>query len=383
MTRVIRKLVLGHVFLGRIAAAQTLQYSVHLQDYGWRPETLPLAHRERSSNQTTHLAFDGSGRLFVGVSLQGDAKLVRPGEPNNIFRVLILDSQTGKDESSHDYPTQSTERVGLNLTEKGNLVVTANDKVQLIGEDGIPKRTFDIPIPTKDNLIHGISVLESPSGKTLLLQIDWNTSYFLATDSLSLIAHCDGHPESHFRDVPEAFSDNIQLHFDSSKIGFNRLWAAPLCGSPTVLWNYGMKIFEPVLLDDSTALEIGTPLEDGNASTFEARKVSGEILWDDELPKHFLTATIPGGSVRVSKDGFHFAEEDFELRGGSRVLDIDSKAKSIWVRVYDAQTGKQLGLVPVAKPGIREFALSPDGRRVATLSLDGGTLEVWRIAGEN
>jgi hypothetical protein len=379
---VIPKLVLGNLILGGIAAAQTLRYSVHLQDYGWRPETLPLGQRERSFNNTTHLAFDDSGRLYVGLSVQGEAKLVHPGEPNNIFRVLVLDSQTGKDESSHDYPTESTERVGLDLTAQGKLLVTANDKLQLIGDDGAPKSTFDIPMPTKDNLIHEISVLESPSGKTLLLRIDWPTSYFLATDSLSLIAHCEGRPESHFRDVPEAFSDKIQLHFDSSTIGSNRLWIGPLCGSPTVLWNYGMKIFEPVLLDDSTALEMGTPLEDGNASMFEVRKVSGEILWDDELPKHFLTALVLGGAVRVSKGGFYFAEEDFEYRGGRRVLDIDSKIKSMWIRVYDSQTGKQLGSVPLAKPGIREFALSPDGRQVATLSLDGGTLEVWQIAGE-
>lgn len=85
----------------------------------------------------------------------------------------------------------------------------------------------------------------------------------------------------------------------------------------------------------------------------------------------------------MTRDGGRFAEEDFELRGGSRALDISSKTKSMWVRVFQSQTGKQLGAVPIAEPGIREFALSPEGHMVATLSLDGGTLEVWRIPDED
>ena len=377
------KLVLAILVLGRIGFAQTLQYSVHLADYGWQTETLKVTDRERGSNDTTHLAFDSSGRLYVGLGIRGDAKHIQLGGPNNIFRVLVLDSQTGKVESSHDYPTQSKERVGLNLTAKGELLLVANDKLQLIGDDGSPKITFEIPMPAKDDLTHVMSVSESPSGKTLLLRIDLHNSYFFRTDSLSLISLCEGHPKLHYRDVPETFSDTIQMDFDTSTIGSNRLWVGPLCGQSTVLGRYAMKLIEPILLNDSTLLQLGTSSENYDTSTFEVRKISGETLWSGTLPKHFLTITLPGGSVRVARDGNRFAEEDVELRGGNRVLDIGPTTKSMWVRIFDSQTGKQLGLVPVAKPDIREFALSPEGDRVATLSLDGGTLEVWRLAGED
>lgn len=46
-----------------------------------------------------------------------------------------------------------------------------------------------------------------------------------------------------------------------------------------MLWGCGMKVVEPLLLNDSTVLEIGGSSEYDSASTLDVRKMSGEILW--------------------------------------------------------------------------------------------------------
>jgi len=388
MRRVLITLALATIASGCPASGQTLQFSVHLQQYGWQPAKLKITNGEREIAETRHIGFDSAGRLYVGFAIEGETKLLKQGEANNIFRVLAIDQESGAVKRKLDFATQSKEWVGVNVSANNALLVTANNKVQLIGEDGSPKTAFDIPMPAGN---HRLSIRESATGKTLLVTIgDLSTHYFLRSDTLFPITHCYTPPEQS-RDDPEAFSrnmaepgtfsDSIQMRLDgTTRLGPPyELVKAPLCGKAQDLWSQGAAYITPVLLDDSTVLELGTSKLDVDTSVFELRKTNGELAWREELPKHFLADSFSWDSVGTTH-GSRFAVEIVELRGGSQRFDISPRTISMGVWIYDVRTGKLVGSIKYPKLGRCEFSLSPNGERIAILSTDGGTLEVWKLS---
>jgi hypothetical protein len=276
----------------------------------------------------------------------------------------------------------SKERVGVNISANDSLLVTAGDKIQLIDNDGLPKDTFEIPMPIGDNLSHNLSVDESAIAKTLLVRIDLHSLYFLRADSLSLIAHCHIPENRYPQDYPATIADNIQMssfentYVKGGPLPQDRLFVGPFCAETKDLWGVEPGV-EPFLLDNSTVLEVGESDKDRYTSVFEVRKIGGEVLWVKELSEHFHAAWPV--RVRTTRDGSRFAVEIDELRGGNRALDIGAKTASIWVQVYDSRNGKQIAAIKVPKEGLKEYALSANGDKVATLSADGSTLEVWKL----
>jgi WD40 repeat protein len=391
MRQVLIMLALATAASGRLIPAQTQQFSTHLQEYGWQPAKLRMSSGEREIAATRHLDFDSAGKLYVGFAVEGKNKLLKPGEANNIFRVLTIDQESGEVKQTLDFATQSKERVGVNVSASDALLITANDKVQIVSKDGSSRMVFDIPVPAGN---HILVIRESASRKTLLLSInDLNTHYFLQSDTLSLITKCytpppplptRDHPGVNFsnKHEPGTFSDNIQIRLaHTTQLGPPyELVKGPLCGEAEDLWSLGTNVIEPILLDDSTVLELGTSKLDVNTSVFDVRKTNGELVWAEELPKHFLADTLTLGPARTA-DGSRFAVEIVELRGGSQEFDISPKTVSMGVWIYDARTGKQVGSIKYPKLGPYEFALSPDGSRVAILSVDGGIVEVWKLPG--
>lgn len=364
--------------LGCLSSAQTMQFSIKLDKYGWQPDQLKITNGEREIGETRRVAFDSTGKLYVGFAIGGDNRLLKPGEANNTFRVLTIDSASGAVKRKLDFATQSKEWVGLNVSASDDLVVTANNKVQLVGEDGSPKATFDIPMPKGNHLLF---VRQSASGKTLLITLlDLNAYYFLREDTLSLITHCYVPPERN-RDEPGTFSDNIQLRFVGTQVPGSpyEMVKAPLCGEGQDLWSLGTSIVHPHLLNDSTVLELKTATSDADKPVFEVLKINGELVWKRELPKHFAAPTLL--PICTTRDWHRFAVTVMELRGGSRTFDISPRAVSMGVWIYDARTGKQIGSIKYPTLGRYEFALSPDGSKLAILSNNGGTMQLWSLPG--
>jgi hypothetical protein len=372
-------LLLSASVFGTLAPAQTLLYSVNLRTYGCPvAERKPFTWESELSAGTWHVGFDRTGKVYVGCAIQGEAKLLKPGEGNNIFRVLIIDAESGKVTRKLDFPTQSKERTGINISANNSLLVIANDKVQLLGEDGSARETFDIPI---DGEKQYLVTDESVSGKTFLVLArgaSGNFPYFFRADTLSLVAHCEIPVSRYGRDYPATIADNVQMkEFQNSYVKggplpWDRLVIGPFCGHASDLWAVDPGV-EPFLLDDSTVLEMGRSKRYDYTSVFEVRKIDGASLWSQELPKHFL---VEGGPV---SNGSRFAIEIGELHGGHRALDIGAKVVSSGIWIYDAMTGKRVGSIQVPPNSRFEYALSPGGDKVGILSLNDGTLEVWKL----
>jgi hypothetical protein len=371
-------LTLSASVLGTVAPAQTLLYSVNLETDG-----CPVAERTSFTWESElpagmrHVDFDREATVYVGCTIQGDARLLKPGGANNIFRVLKVDAESGKVVGRLDFPTQSKARTSINISANNSLLVTANDKVQLLGEDDAAKATFDIPINgDKQNL----NIDESASRKTLLVSVDGASGYFpyfFRADNLSLVARCKIPIGDYGRDYPATIADDVQIkEFENGfvkggPLPWNRLVGGSLCEHSRDLWAVEPGV-TPFLLDDETVLEMGTS-RDNYTSIFEVRKVNGETLWKQELPKHFLAEGWP-----VS-NGNRFAVEVNKLQGGHPALDIAAKTVSSWIRIYDTSTGKRVGSVEISRNGRVEYALSPKGDRVAIFSPGSGTLEVWEL----
>jgi WD40 repeat protein len=127
-------------------------------------------------------------------------------------------------------------------------------------------------------------------------------------------------------------------------------------------------------------------------------------VWDAQTGKELLTLTGHGGSVRgvaFSADGARLVSTDmdgmmkvWDARTAKELLTIKSHTatgvvfspdgmclagaalEDTTVKVWDAQTGKQLLTVKGHTNRVRTVAYSPDGKRLATASVD-GAVKLW------
>jgi hypothetical protein len=329
---------------------------------------------EHEGASTRHIAIDNLGRVIVGFSLKGEPKLLSQGVAGNLFRVLTINQVKPIVERTFNFPTRSLKRVGVNLSSDDNLLVTANDKVQLIDENGGVKSEFDIPA-SGNNILNILWERESPTRKTMLIQPDMGTYYFLNSSSLSLIVQCK---PIDARDHPEAFSDLQQMRVIDISYAppSHALLSGPLCGAWSQSWNLGDRLFTPIMLDNSTILEVGNRTDSN--TTIWVQKINGQIIWSDTLPDHYYHEWVPE-TMSIARDGSRFTVVVLEKRGGSTLFDISPKLASASIYIYDAKTGKVVGKISIKDRGIfnREYSLSPKGDKLAILC--DGIIEVWKL----
>jgi len=356
------------------ACAQTLQYSVRLQDYGFTQYVHPKSEGEGDVALTSHLGIDAAGLVYVGFSIEGEPTLLKNGEVKNKFRVLTINPEKQTVERTLDFPTASVHRVGLNLSANDSLVVTADEKVQLLDEAGSPKSIFSIPqVPTKHHY-RILDIKQSPSGRILLISTDTDRTdsdynYFLRTDNLSTVTECNI-TYGRNKDRADTFSDSLKFRDynppDWELVGGN------LCEASRNLVHYD-SFFVPYVVDNSTLLIIEPEVTTTKSSTITILKMNRGEVWHETLPKHFI---FPYSSVAISRDGSRFAMSVLEVRGGSRFFDVSWKVVSESIVVYDAQTGKHIGSLKMPNYPVKfELSLSPHGDKLVMLK--GGVVEIW------
>jgi WD40 repeat protein len=97
-----------------------------------------------------------------------------------------------------------------------------------------------------------------------------------------------------------------------------------------------------------------------------------KIMQHAASAKHEKLATMPFREIKVN----HFPGDILHMRGGQRVIIY---SRDGLFRVWDLETGTQVGEEWEDKDrGVQTIALSPDGKKVASGSLD-GTVKLWNI----
>jgi hypothetical protein len=122
---------------------------------------------------------------------------------------------------------------------------------------------------------------------------------------------------------------------------------------------------EPDFVDEFTFFLRGDPNEKIPARLV---RTNGEIIFADKQPSE--------GGARwdrpvVSSEGKRFVAPGLKGEGGSEVLDINGHVVLKTLLVYDLPPVKQPQVLDVNVPAIKdvmEFALSPDGSRLAVLN---------------
>jgi hypothetical protein len=354
--------------------AQTMLYSVRLRDYGYVRHNVRFDKHEADAASTRHVGIDGSGRVYLGFSIWGETKLHERGEANNTFRVLSVNPVKQSVERTFDFPTQSVNRVGVYVTANDALLVAANDRLQLLDNNGTATATYDVP-PTRSKYTEFWIIDESPSGKTLLFRPGSRTFSFISTETLSPIARCK---LTDYRNDYDTFNDSMMVKvYQIDYAPSNELVKAQLCGTSERLWYLGNQFYYPKFLDETNLLETGFAPSPG--WNIAVQKTDGKILWTDRLTGPFAIVSY-GGFLTSTRDGSRFAITVNEVHGGNRVLMINSKIVSVSVVIYDARTGEKKGQVKFKKPNSFlgfELALSPSGDMLAILKDD--RLDVWKI----
>lgn len=363
------------------AQSQTLDYKLDLRSYGYVAILHPKAGLESDIADTRHIAIDGSGKAYVGFSMETAPVLLRHGDTSNIFRVLTISLKNRAVDDQRDFATASTRRVGVNVTASDKLLVTANDAVQLLDTDKMVRRTFAIP-PKDARGSSGWSIQLSPSGRTLMVKTTVHHVYILEADSLEPRKDCQVFLG---RNLADSFSDTMKIKmggYHASQSGGREydLQAGALCENSERLKTYADVSPQPFFLDNATLINVGS------APTISQLNLSGATLWVEELyGAELWRATLPAhmvfgtSHVAVARSGNRFAAFVTEVHGGSDFFDTNWTVTSRRVVVYDTGLKRQIGEVALPKPwnGEPEVALSPEGDRVAIVK--DGVLEVWKL----
>ena len=337
---------------------------ISLRTYGWEPP-------QRGNIGPPSIIIDHKNRVVVGFTVEERNGLVGRNQPSLGFHILRF-AGDGKAELSLSVPTNKRARTGVHLSDEDQIVVRANDNLQLlqVGVGAVQNAVWKILAPCPIQC----GVVQSQTRRTLVLYTEQADPVTLIRFSPEPQLERCGKERSLLKSIedkiqnwPESITDRYAYsHGEESRSGLQR-W--PLC-------DYEHRIELPLRAVAWTALSDNLFL----VRTDENRKgdwgvelvaADGQLKFRMPLLKHESAGTL-WTPTRSSERGDRIAVDVLTLRGGNQTLDISSHITSRRIAVYDTDAGKQVASVPVA---IRyhygfAFALSPDGRRLAILEDD-------------
>jgi hypothetical protein len=337
---------------------------ISLRTYGWQPP-------ERGNIRPPSIIVDHKNRVVVGFTVEERRGLVDRNEPSLGFHIVRF-SGDGKADLSLSVPTNKRGKTGLHLSEQDQIIVRANDNLQLlqVGEGPVQNAVWKTLAPCPNQC----GVVQSQTRRTLVIyteQADPVTVIRLSPEPQ--LQRCGKERslrksiEDKIENWPQSITDTYAYSRDGEESD-SELQRWPLC-------DYEHRNELP-LRPASTALSDSLFL----VGTYETRKghlglelvaPDGQVKFRAPLLEHESAGTI-STPTRSSERGDRIAVDVLTLRGGNRTLDISSHITSRRIAVYDTDAGKQVASIPVP---IRchygfAFALSPDGRRLAILEDD-------------
>lgn len=345
---------------------------LNLRDYGWQPPNSLQPH-ETDTVERRSIAIDHLGRVLVGFVVRERSGLVTREQPAFALH-LVRFSTNGKADLSLSLPTNGWRNNSVYLSNSDQIIVRANDSLQLLQPDPDQTSTgnpiWKIIVPCAANC----RVTQSPSRRTLLLYDIDPPVTLIDTSLLPTVKRC-ANPRytTHLITDNFAYFTVVMPALDV----FTYRW--PLCD-----YEHRVEMPFPIrgrftVLNDQSFIA-GADAFVKNALTKPAKEAhrslvvissDGHVKFRQGMGKHesWDDFWVP---IRSSERGDRIAVDILTTRGGNQTLDISGHLMAHRIAVYDIERGKEIASIPVnLKYRYRfEFDLSPDGHSLAILEDD-------------
>jgi hypothetical protein len=293
------------------------------------------------------------------------------------LRVIVLNADTGKVDSTRDLPTDSR-KARILAVHDGKVVILGANQLTLYSPDLLPAKSLTLPAGGADKW----SSRTSPSGKDILL----NTALFgrgvwvwVETDSLKILASWEDSPSGFLTISDESLAtstcwwgNECRSWIESPNGGEAcREIGAPKCES---------KIQVRGLWSDWKTIALGEKYQFtqfvNNDVLFVPGKNTAKFIKPDgtlllEEPKVRRSWGTWNTGVVPSAEGQRFVIPSCQWKGGIASLDVSSHQVLEKIFVYDVGSQIKTQAFDVRGPRIKndmEFALSPHGTKLAILN---------------
>lgn len=335
--------------------------TLDLRTYGWEPP-------ESREIGSPSIAVDHRGRIVVGFTVRERTGLVTRTKPSLNLHIIRFSSE-GNAERSLSLPTNSKGRSGIYLSDTDQIIVRANESVQILqANKGNPQRES---WETLASCTRECNIEQSVSRRTMLLYTDdGNPATLIRFSNEVELQRCGKQPqlarsfEEKIQNYPQCITDEFS-YFAGSEPGrgqFAYRW--PHC-------NFGDRVNMALhvggrwsVLNDKVSV-VDTHSEHGGGN-LEVLSFDGQVKFRPELGK-YESASSFWAPVASTERGDRIAVDILTARGGNRTLDVSSHVTSRRIAVYDIESRREVASIPVSeKFHYRyDFALSPDGKRLA------------------
>ncbi|HEY3767446.1 MAG TPA: hypothetical protein VGN44_02130 [Candidatus Angelobacter sp.] len=347
------------------AQTKTASSTVNLRDFGWEPPEQINLYEANSGSRL--ILLDHKGQILVGFATRERDGSATPDHPALSFHVIRF-TPDGKVNLSLSLPTNGWRDNGVYLSDTDQIIVRANDKLQLLQSGANAENaswTMISPCALRCRII------QSPDRRTLLVGT-WDVNPPATVLDLSRFPtaqRCENPPTPYSID---SITDKFAYHTGVNRQleHFTSRW--PLC-------DYEQHVELPVhilgrytvLNDEFFITNVDEKADKYTNSHLHVVSFEGRLKFRQAMAKHEFWANwfVP---IRSSEHGTRIAVDIITIRGVNRILDLSGHITARKIAVYDIDTGKQLVSIPVNKKHYYryEFDFSPDGRRLAILEDD-------------
>lgn len=333
-------------------AGQRIQ--IDLRKYGWVPPPSIRLKESAGAARWDLLAFDHEGRVILGFPMMARSGLVSRQRPALDFRVLRIGS-TGRDDLSLVVPTNNWRLHNIFVTSTDQIIVRANDKLQLLALSSFEDSGVTGEWKAVSDCGRGCDIFQSASRRTLV-RTEWRDR-----EEIVEVLHDSGPPIQCTRLAVQSISDDFAFYLGKPWFAdtTHGLFRSPLCSHES-----RSTVVESELRGRVKALSEGALVVNGS-NYFAVIDPEAHTRFARKLQKREVT----GIEVRPDESGSRFALAITKYKGAVAALDIGGHPVARRVVVYDSVTGEEKDSVnvdPIARYQF-DFALSPDGHRVAVL----------------
>jgi|SRR5579863_6002018 len=332
---------------------------VDLRQWGYKsPETAESRFQTKLSSQT--ISVGPSGEIVAGFVTRDRTELARRDIPPLSLHVLRF-AKNGKFLAQGAVPTPSWYENAVFEGSHDTLLIRAGTELYLFSLKMERLADKDLP-PTPNSGMIDWKIRPLSDRDAFLLY-----NYRKADTSVALLRWSDLRPIKQC-----AYDSNNQLLsvFKTNLLSFRHGGAkdplrrtaevSEICGPSRFTYSWEGDSTNAALVDDDTFILAG-----GSSSVSVV--VGDKVRWKDAFDRK---SDIVSSHVEVSADSQLLAIAVKRFAGGSRVLDVSRKLKTVRIIVYQAKSGKKVfeSTVNPSPSDSFDFALSPDGGVLAIVS---------------